>query len=486
MNTILFLIATGLTVFITFIFFGLFGSRSNNIFITAQEKQSWDEKLSGIVKKLLTTTNIFGAVTSLATLLFLTGSAKLFGIFAFATGITFAFSSMITNPITNKFLEDKNIKKRYDDNEQVGGVIASLFWDDTKHGKQLAAIIKYISIFATFAIIWLEVSLFSNFSSAYLHIDSINSKTIIATITFFIIFYFLIQYGLRGFVFADLFHTPVIVLMGVVLIVILLFMFFQGDYTLNFQTFLIPVLPWGMGAIFCFHVLVLNLFQVICTEPHWYRLWLFKNVEITSQSQGVIGTGLVWIFFLFVGFSTFAITGQFGQQGIEILLSKFSVSNPYFIFFFWMAAAGALFSTVDAQLYSILLISRYKVSNGTLPITSKRFNNPFVVAVSFSVAFGIFYFLATKYKDLFPFEKILFVIVPFSTVLLPLFIQKYTDRVPKLKTLLTSIFGFITVAAIGFCLPQSNYDFTLSAIFFPALVSIIIVLTPKKQTNKKI
>lgn len=479
MNIILFLIATGLTVFITFIFFGLLGVRSNNIFITANEKQSWDKNLSGILKRLLTTTNIFGTVTSLATLLFLAGSTKLFGIFAFATGITLAFSSLITNPITKQFLQDSNIKKRFEDNDQVGGVIASLFWTNTNYNKRLAAIVKYISISATFAIIWLEVSLFSNFSSTYLHIDSIIGKTIIATITFFTISYFVIQYGLRGFIFADLFHTPIIIVMGLVLIGILVIKFVHGNFALTTHTFLVPNLPWGMSALFGLHVLVLNLFQIICTEPHWFRLWLFKNTEMTSQAKGAVGTGLVWIFFLFIGFSTYAITGQTGEEAIGALLNKFSITNPYFVFFFWIAASGALFSTVDTQLYSILIVSRFKTSNGTLPNTSKRFTSPFSTTIFLSLVSGLLYFLATKFKDILPFEKILFVIVPFSIVLLPLFVEKFTNRLPRIRTLLISVIGYIIVAALGFFLPQINFFATLSAIFFPVVLSTIVLFTEK-------
>ncbi|MEO7767898.1 MAG: hypothetical protein ABIS01_10740, partial [Ferruginibacter sp.] len=137
--------------------------------------------------------------------------------------------------------------------------------------------------------------------------------------------------------------------------------------------------------------------QIICTEPHWFRLWLFKKTEITSQTKGVVSTGLIWIFFLFIGFSTFAITGEIGENAIGILLNKFISSNPYFIFFFWIAATGALFSTVDTQLYSILLVSRFKTSNGTLPVTSKRFGNPFILAVFATAIFALLYFLKTYY-----------------------------------------------------------------------------------------
>lgn len=479
MNSILFLIAVGLTVFITFIFFRLFGMRSNNIFISAIEKKSWDSNISGLLKRLLTTTSIFGTVTSLATLLFLAGSTKLFGIFAFATGITFAFSSLITNPITKKLLKDKNVKKRYEDNEQVGGVIASLFWDESEKGKQLASWVKYISIFATFSIIWLEVSLFSNFSSAYLKAESIWSKTFIASITFLIIFYFVIQYGLRGFVFADLFHAPVIIITGIALIVILCIMLSNGNYTLSLNTISIPVLTWSMSIVFGFHVLVLNLFQIICTEPHWFRLWLFKNVEITSQAKGVIGTGIVWILFLFIGFSTFAITGQIGEPAIGALLNKISLSNPLFLFLFWVAAAGALFSTVDTQLYSIMLVSKYNVAKGTLPITTKRFQNPLLVVVLFTLAFGFIYFLV-KYFSL-EFEKLLLVIVPFSIVLLPLFIEKSTGRSPKISTLVVSLSGYVIIAGAGFFLDRINFFATLSAIFFPVLISIIVLLFKKDK-----
>lgn len=484
MNLFYFFTAVGLTVFITFIFFRLFGQQSNNIFVSESEKKSWDEKISGSLKKLLTTTNIFGTVTSLATLLFLAGSAKLFGIFAFATGITFAFSGFITNPITKKFLLDESIKRKHEDNNQIGGVIASLFWADNKSSRNLSIMVKYISMFAIFSIIWLEVSLFSNFASSYLNVGGVLGKTIIATLTFFIILFFVVKYGLRGFVFADLFHTPIIIIMGLVLIGILVKLFLNGGFTLSAETFLIPKLNWIMGFVFMFHVLVLNLFQVICTEPHWFRLWLFNNVEISSQKAGVIGTGSVWLLLLFIGFSTYAITSEVGEDAIGILLTKLSVINPYFIFFFWIAATGALFSTVDTQLYSFLLLASYKISDGKLPKDSKRFQSPFSMATFSAIVFAVVYYIV-KYFNL-PFEKILLVVVPFSIVLLPLFVSKYFDRVPSITSLVISVLGYVLIAATGFVLPIVNFFATLSAVFFPVVVSFCVIVFTKKIDTLKI
>jgi hypothetical protein len=482
MNTLLFLIAVGLTVFLTFQFFRLFGTRSNSIFISPDEKVSWSNNISGLLKMLLTTTNIFGTITSLATLLFLAGSAKLFGVFAFATGLTIAISVYVTNPITKKLLTNEKIKKRYEQSDQVGGVIASLFWDEDTYNQSLSRLVKYISIIGIFSIIWLEVSLFSDFSCSYLGVSDPISKTIVAAITFFIIFFFVVQYGLRGFVFADLLHAPLIIIMGLILVGILFIIIIKGNYPLTLNTFILPTLPWTMGLIFMFHVLVLNGFQIICTEPHWYRLWLFQGVVLTSQKKGVMGTGLVWIILLFIGFSTFLITGNTGEPGINDLLSKLSVSNPYFLFFFWVAATGALFSTVDAQLYSILLVSSFKISTGTLPIHSKRFQKPFVLSIYTSILFGIIYFVV-KYFNI-QFEKILLVIVPFSIVVLPLFVAKYTDRSPKISIFIISIVGYILVAAIGFILPRFNFYATLSAVFVPFVLSLYVLLSRKPDLKR--
>lgn len=478
MELLNFLIAVGFTTFVTFIFFRLFGTRSNAIFITASEKKAWDKRITGLLRRLLTVTNVFGTITSLATLLFLAGSAKLFGVFALATGVTFALSAYITNPITKKFLQDPAIQKRYSDGEQVGGVIASLFWTDNEHDKLLSKLVKAISIFSTFSIIWLELSLFSNFSSAYLGIEDIAYKSIVAFATFFVIFYFVIKYGLRGFVFADLFHTPVIIVMGLCIVGFLFIKLMSGSYEMSFDTFWRPILAWDMAIIFAFHVLVLNLFQVLCTEPHWFRLWLFKEVEITSQKKAVIGTGAIWIILLFIGFSSFALSGKVGEEGVASLLDYFGKANPYFILLFWMAAAGALFSTVDTQMYSILLVSSFDAKSGKLPMNSKRFSSELSISVVTAFIYAILYFIVVKFQ--LPFEKILLFVVPFGVVVLPLFIAKYTDRKPTRTSLIISAIGYIVVGSIGFILPELNFHATLSAVFVPVVVSVLVVLTQKK------
>ena len=66
--------------------------------------------------------------------------------------------------------------------------------------------------------------------------------------------------------------------------------------------------------------------------------WLFKNVEISSQKAGVMGTGAVWLLLLFIGFSTYAITREIGEGAIGTLFNKLGSINRYFIFFFWTAA----------------------------------------------------------------------------------------------------------------------------------------------------
>src|SRR3712207_4154190 len=105
----------------------------------------------------------------------------------------------------------------------------------------------------------------------------------------FAVFYFTLRFGLRGFVFADAFHSPLIVVGTLALLVgaILLLVRSESDIP-AMGTLVTPLLPKRDLWLFLAHVSVLNGFLVLLTEPHWLRLWIFRRtiVELQPVSTG--------------------------------------------------------------------------------------------------------------------------------------------------------------------------------------------------------
>lgn len=472
------------TFIITYVFYQSLGPRNTSLFLSREQKALWDTNVKEGLGRWLVVTSIFATLTGFATYLFLLGSSKLFGLFALSTGITIALSAPVTRWLTRPFLADARISQLFKANDQVSSVIATLFWSDTPSGRACSTVVKWISLLVIAAIIWVECTAFVDltFWVAGYTVASDPSvllwRFVAMALVVLLIVYFVLRYGIRGFVFADLLHTPLIAIAAISLLVGALWLATQSLPDLALSEIIAPVLSApdpviGVhpGWIFAAHVLVLNLFQVTCTEHHWFRMWLFGETELSRQFRGTALTGLVWLAMLPVGFLAFFVSNAPGEAAIGSLVPALSDLFSWFGVLFWIGATAALFSTADMQIYSGLLVSRFNASRGCLEDISLNPLKSLLWAACVALAFAAAYTGARAAA--LPLEKIIFVMVPMCTVLLPAFLHFRWKRVVMPWVLVLSLFGYGTMAALGFRVEEHNFFFTLSAVFVPLLVSVL-------------
>lgn len=469
-------IAVGLTFLITYIFFRGFGQRSNSLLYSRSEKASWDANLRGSLGKWLVASSVCGTLTSFASFMFLTGSVKLFGWFSAATALTIIISAWVTNYLTRPVRNNPRVDRLLTQNDQVTGVIASLFWGETRDQKSLALMLKYVSLASILAIIWLEFTAFVDLT-AFIHGIDNNISAIMMAVMVFSVVYFVLRYGIRGFVFADLLHAPLI---GVAVVVLAIFLVYSHWPISGHEvrTITLPILSTSQCILFAIHVLFLNVLQVVCSEPHWFRIWLLRDQEITQQPLGAGLTGALWLVMLPIGFFAYDILVQqvgadnarVGEPAIAALVATFGERSSIFLTLFWSAATAALFSTTDMQIYSALLVSRFDTKEGRIRDLQMSVFQARVGSAIIATTFAIIYWVV-KASGI-HLEKILFVIVPFGITLIPAFIHYRFGKEPRAWVIALSALLYIGVAAIGFMREDLNFYFTLSAVFVPVFIAL--------------
>jgi len=499
MNVSYQLIAIGIVFLITYIFFRGFGPRTHTLLYTRDEKTSWDASLSSRIGSWLVATSIFGTLTSFATWNFLTSSAKVFGWFALGTALTIMISPIVTNKLTIPIRRTPRIRNLLERNDQVTGVIASLFWGESRDKRALAGALKYVSLFSILSVIWLEFTAFVDVTASLggIGVDTVEgmvARGAIMALAVFGVIYFVLRYGIRGFVFADLLHAPLIGVVVVTVVAVLGYTNWPLIQSIGISALLTPLLntsiavpftEWRLGYIeglvFLLHVLVLNTLQIVCSEPHWFRVWLLGDKEITKQRLGSILTGLGWLLILPIGFIAFALTNSVGDDAIRGVLTSLSAVAGPLILVFWIGATAALFSTADIQAYSALLVERFDLRRGIIRDLDVGPTRALWTSLSIAVLFAIVY-VGARYIAL-PIDKLLVVIVPSALVLSPAFIHYWLGREPRAWVIALSALGYGVVAGWGFTLPQQNLLVNLSAIFVPPAVALFtIYAVPRLKT----
>ncbi|MDO9339614.1 MAG: hypothetical protein Q7T72_03705, partial [Bacteroidales bacterium] len=421
--------------FLTYLAFLSFGAPKKNLLFTKEDKENWDNSINKGIGKWFTATNIVGTLTSLATAyLFFIGNSKLFGWVIFICSLSIFFGSYVTNYFTKRILANEYLKNLFATKEQVGGVIATLFWrPKNKTAQHTAIIVKWLSILNIVAIIWLEFAFFSDIASRLFSITELHYKVLLVFSCSFIVIYFTVRYGLRGFVFADAFQSPIIAISAFALIIGSAILFSQQQIKIPTSEFFRPILSLKDCGIFALHVIFLNIFLVLVSEGHWLRIWIFGKNETQLQVKSLLATAFIWMMLTCVGFFAFTLSGsKIGEDAIISLLQGLNILSPIFLVFFWLGGIAALFSTADSQIYSFLLVNEFDTKKGKLNNKIMDKINPFLLSISFAIVFSIAYFLVRHFQ--LPFEKIVFIIMPLGLNLLPAFIRaaKGFDQKPWL------------------------------------------------------
>lgn len=417
-------IATILTVIIlTLLLYSAFGPKQRSIIFSKEERPDWNNFVGSKIGKWFTATNIVGTLTSLATAyLFFIGSSKLFGWVIFICGLALFGGSYVTNYFTKKIIKIPHIEKLINESSNTFGVIASLFHQEgNDRAIRNSSIVKYISLLNIIGVIWLEFSLFSDILSYVFQFQSIYLKTLVVFAAAFVIIFFTIRYGLRGFVFADFFHSPLILISVIVLLIgSVIFIANSGAISTSTNIFT-PLLGIKETILFAAHVMFLNAFLVFVTEGHWLRLWVFSNNEITVQKKSIFSTAVIWALLSIIGLLTFSQINDVGTVAVSTLILKLGDISYIFPLAFWIGATAALFSTSDTQVYSLLLVNSWKPKKGELSKSLTQNIKAFPISLLISIAFGIAYFLV-RFINI-PFEKIIFIIIPMCLNLLPAFVR---------------------------------------------------------------
>jgi len=479
MNEIIQFLSIIAMFFLSYVGLRAFGKPTTKLLFEPEEKRKWNKLLTSNFGSWLTGTNIVGTLTSFATVLvFFLGNAKVFGIWVLVCSLSIWIGGYVTNFFTKKIIALKRVKSLLTSSDQTGGVLASLCWTNTNKGKNSSLLIKYISLANIAAIIWLEFALFSDIGGDIFGITDIWVKAIFLAICSFAVIFFVLRYGIRGFAFTDIFQTPIIAL-SIFIIVVGAIWLLNGS-TVDFTLSLIqPIVDTKTIFLFIIHVIFLNAFIVLATEPHWLRLWVFQEKETETQIASTIATAIIWA--VLVGIGLIASTLAQGGAGTAVIVSlvkQLSDLSLVFAVAFWLAAVSALFTTADAQTYSWLVVKNFNSKTGSLQEFKLDSAKPFIYASAVSIFFALIYFVVRTYS--LPFEKLVFLIIPFSLNTLPAIVQLAFKREPTPALLILSVVVFVGLGTRGFVNPENELLWTLSAALVPVVISLVAPFVGKK------
>jgi hypothetical protein len=460
---------------LTFVVFQSLGRPRENLLYTCEERDRWRAALPKALRAWFTQTNIFGTLMVFATVyLFFIGNSKLFGYWVYLCAITIWLGSFVTNFVTRRICSDPHVMELLNQPTQAGGVVACLFWRDSSHEKQTAALIKALSLLNISATIWLDFALFADIAGHVLAADSLPIRIIILAFCSFAIFYFTARYGLRGFVFADFFQAPIIVVATIALVIGAAILVVY-DHKLLSASLIEPALPRTACILFAAQVIFLNSLLVLTTEPHWLRRWIFGDAETDLQVKSLSGTAIIWVLLICVGLVASQISGgKYGEDAITGLFDALNSVSPVFIVLFWLGGVAALFSSADSQIYSFMLVNDFDVQTGRLRQRKMTTINPFRLSLIFTLGFALVYG-AMRYFNA-PLEKIIFLIVPFSLNLVPAFVLALFGRRQHPAYIGLSVGLYVLCSIAGLMQPAQQFTWTLTAALMPFVASVVALV----------
>lgn len=488
----------------TMIVYQAFGPRRSTLTFTRAEKHSWD----GLVKERfgtwLTIANIFGSLTSIATVyVFFIGNVNKFGFWIFASIVTIFFGSLITNRFTRLVVSNPSVLRRLSRDDQSSAVMLSIFADGTTHGSRTAQIVKFITITNITALLWLEFSVFADVTSRLVAPDMEIWGSAILFVSAFTIISFTLRYGLRGFVLADLFQSPIIavgafVLMGGACYYVITRFILPLDpqdvtsvlvalYRKTASVLGTPVLGVTSGILFSISCLFLNGFLVLVTQPHWLRMWLFGGKEVRFQIWSLGITSAIWSLLILVGGLAAIIVSQEGLAGslqanevVVVLLRTLAYQvSPVFLVTFWLAGMAALFSSADVQIYSFLLMRRFNCVKGKLEDSEfarlRIWSYSFFPAAGFSVA----YWLVRHFH--LPLDRLVLILVPSCITMVPSLILVTLRRRQNYWLIIASASLYTLCAIVGLAENPLGQAFAVAAPICPFVVSLGALLCRRED-----
>lgn len=474
MNQFIQIAAILAVILITYIGLLAFGPPRKKLLYTKDERVQWESLIRRTFGSWLTATNIVGTLTSFATVfLFFLGNVPIFGWVLFVCCITIWTGAFATNALTERICQNDHIQSLLRSPDQTGGVIASLFWDNRRPAQASSAWVKYLSLANISAVIWLEFALLADVGGLLLGMDQLWQRALLLALSALAVFYFVLRFGLRGFVFTDIFQTPMIVVAvltlltgaGIALVVL--------SPTLTLTEAATPSAAPSTLVLFAFHVMFLNTFLVVVTEPHWLRVWIFGEKETKLQARSTGGAAVVWALLILTGFVARAFDpATLGEGAIVTLMEVTSRISPLFLIFFWLAGMAALFTTADANVYSFLLVAGFDSRTGRLRQRLLEAIRPAISSLSAAVLFALLYWVVRSVG--LPFEKIIFLVIPLGLNLLPGLVSLAHRKRSGPFWMVTSLLVYLSSSVMGFRQSDNELLWTLSASLFPVLISSLL------------
>lgn len=468
----------------TFAIYYPLSKKGHKFIYSISEKQEWDNLISKKIGSWFTITNIIGTLTTLATVyVFFIGNTNLFGAVIFICVLTILFGSKITNYFTIKITSSDHFKKMQSGNPYYSSVIASIFWSENPTSSHCSSIVKYVSLINISSIIWLEFSIFSDISGNLIFNGNLLPSCIILLSISFLISLFTMKYGLRGFVFGDLLHSPLIALGTIILLIGTIILVSLKPEPLSFDIItkvLTPRLDLKSSIAFIIATIFLNSFLVLVSESHWLRVWIFGKKETTLQVKAQISTSIIWFLLILVGFGVSLLgINSIGNSAIAELLSKLKNLSPFFIVAFWLAGTAALFSTTDSQFYSFFIVKSFDSKSGQINTEKLNAIKPIILSGFISILFTAIYFLVKHFN--LPLEKLVFLLLPICMNVVPAFFRQIFGLKPKPLYLYMSIILYLLISIKALTDQQNEFFYTLAAPIVPFIVSIFSIMFHRNE-----
>jgi hypothetical protein len=477
------LIAIVAVVVLTYLLLLVLGPRPVDIFISIKERERWAKIVSGRGGTLFYISNVVATLTSLATVyVFFIGSTKLFGYFIGVCLLSIVAAGWVTLRFTRRLLETELFATRLSQHEATTAAITSLFWSETT--KPVSQLIKYVSQVAIACILWLEFATLAKLFGGLFGIESTRGVSIAYFLAVLFVFDFTFRNGLRGFLFADLLHFPLIFLGVIAFAVGTAFYAFTYVHTFNLD-FLAspPTFPIAWCLLFAAATLFLNAFLLVTSEAHWLRVWTMGNKVRSATAVSLGTTGVVWAFLILVGLLVIGVTNNIGWEAVVDVVTLLRQQSVWFSVAFWVAAVAAIFSTADGQIYSFLVISAFDSKTGQLDQRPVIVRYPFYSALAVAAVFTLVFVLVEISQ--FPFEPIVFFLFPIFLCIVPAFVQLMRTGRVTTGPIIASIVLYAVCGIAMIALPEWRFPISLAAPLMPALVCVGIVATTRRVSTVK-
>lgn len=463
-------------VALTYIFLQLLGSRPKNIFLTLEERQRWNTILASKIGPWLYMSNLAATLTSLATVyVFFLGSSSLFGRYIYISAISIVVGALVTVKLTERLISTQRFSNRISTQNISTVAITSLFWSNNAEGKAASKIARVITLCSILCILWLEFATFAILAASVFNITGIEARAVIIFLAVLFVFDFTLRNGLRGFIFTDLLHAPLIVI-GIATVLLGAATIVFSDHSVSALASLVaePKLPLPEVTTFIIATIFLNAFILLTSESHWLRVWAMRDHVRRSTLSGSVLMAITWLMLIATGLLIAATIKGVGTPTVVELVQNLDKVSPIFVVGFWMAATAALYSTADTQLYSFLLVAAFDNETGQVSPDSRIAKSPLISAVVISIFFSAAYVAVAKFDI--PFEQIVFFIFPIFLCLVPSLVELLKRQTISPGPMIASISLYLLCGLGMILLPKYSFFFSLGAPLMPAIVAVFVAV----------